>query len=405
MNILLVNRWYPPYSGYGGVAMYNYYLTHALKRQGHQVSILAARWSKSDPEIQDDDGIKVTRILAEHKAFLHRLPLIGRYMRPLIKWNYSRKVANKIREMEKKEHFDIIEFAEVGAEGFVYLRRGPSSPVVVRCHTPTFVLKKYYLPEEMPYNTGISERMEKFCISQADGLTAPSKDMANLIEHICDLESNSVVAIPNPLDLTPFLKSNGVSQKSQRPITVLHVGRMERIKGIETLIKAAEIVNKACSNVRFVFIGGGSDEYLNHCQQLAYSLDIPESAIEFLGKVNQETLFDWYQCADIAVIPTLNYESFSYTVAQALAAGLPVVASCIGGIPETVGDEGSALLIEPGNHQQLAKSLITLCQDSLIREKMAAAGLRHAKLYFSDDIVAEKMIVFYLELARKKASQ
>jgi glycosyltransferase involved in cell wall biosynthesis len=89
MNILIVNRWYPPYTGYGGVAMYNHYLAHGLKKLGHQVSILSARNSATDPALQDDDGIQVIRILAEHKNYLHRLPIIGRYMRPFLQWRYS----------------------------------------------------------------------------------------------------------------------------------------------------------------------------------------------------------------------------------------------------------------------------------------------------------------------------
>jgi len=393
MHLLLVNRWYPPYTGWGGVAAYNYYLAHALKRQGHQVTVLAARWSKADPALQDDDGIQVHRILAEHHARLHRLPILGRFMRPFFQWLYSRKVRDEIINLEKQERFDLVEFAEVNAEGYAYLKRKTRLTVVVRCHTPTFVLRQYSAQSEMPYDTELTAGMEKFCISAADGLTAPSVDMASVIEHSCSLSPKSIVVIPNPLDLALFPVS--LHPTSKEEIIILHVGRLDRVKGIEVLIESAAKVFPQYPNARFVMLGGGTVEYLEKLLQLMKSVGVNEAQIQFLGETSQSDLLAWYRRADLAVVPTLNYESFSYTVAQAMASGLPVIASRIGGIPETVGGKDAAILVEPGNVEELAIALRTLCQNTKTWRAMGEAGRLQAETYLSTDVVVQKMLDFY----------
>ena len=154
MHIVLANRWYPPES-HGGVAMYNYYLAHALVKLGHRVTVVASRVSADVPAVEHDDEITVHRLRTQYHYRLHRLPLIGRYMRPLEQAWYSLLLARRLVELQQNDPFDIVEFAEVNAEGWIYQRHRQRRRVVVRCHTPTFVLRKYYTSTEMPYDTNL----------------------------------------------------------------------------------------------------------------------------------------------------------------------------------------------------------------------------------------------------------
>lgn len=397
MHLLLVNRWYPPYTGYGGVAAYNDCLAHALVGRGHQVTMLAARWSVSDPALQQDSGVRVIRLLARHHARLQRLPLLGRYMRPFSQWRYSRRVAAEVVRLAGAMRVDLAEFAEVNAEGFCYLHAQPRLPVVVRCHTPTFVLRQYYQPAELPYDTVLSSSMEQYCITHADALSAPSADMAGIIEHACHLNKDSVSVIANPLDLVRF-PATAKAAGNSASVNILHVGRLDRIKGIEVLIKAAPRVLAECPQVRFMLAGGGSAAYMGYLRQLQSTLGLSSDHFQFLGEVTPETLSALYHEADIAVVPTLNYESFSYTVAQAMASGLPVVASRVGGIPETVGSEGAALLVAPGHVEQLGSALVELCLNPVQRRRMGLAGRARAESYFESAVVADKMLTLYHSL-------
>jgi glycosyltransferase involved in cell wall biosynthesis len=194
------------------------------------------------------------------------------------------------------------------------------------------------------------------------------------------------------------MRAKNIPPPLSQGITILHVGRLDRVKGIEILIRAATAVIAQIPNIRFILLGGGSAGYLEKLHQLINANDIKQDQFQLLGDVSQGDLITWYQKADIAVVPTMNYESFSYTVAQAMAAGLPVVASRIGGIQETTGVENAAILVEAGDEKQLADALVALCQNPEMRQMMGKAGLSRAKSYFSDDVVAEKTLALYRTL-------
>ena len=102
-----------------------------------------------------------------------------------------------------------------------------------------------------------------------------------------------------------------------------------------------------------------------------------------------------YQEATLVVVPSILYESFSYTCAQAMAAGLPVVASRHAGIPETVEDGVSGILTSPGNPLELAGAILQLLEDGELRKKMGSNSQRRASKYFDTAIVALQTVKFY----------
>jgi glycogen(starch) synthase len=413
MHIVLANRWYPPHSGYGGVAVYNYYLAHALVKLGHRVTVVAARWSPDVPALHKDNGVTIHRLLLQHHYRLHRLPVVGRYVRPLQQFLYSFRVARKLRGLEVEDCPDVVEFAEVNAEGFVYLLRRRHCPVVVRCHTPTFVLRRYYTPAEMPYDTSLTTIMEKFCIHHADALTAPSHDMAQTIAHECDISVGQVAVIPNALDVELFspdrrrtTDSGQHTIKSQvrtsDDLTVLHVGRLHRVKGVEVLARAIPQVLQEVPHAYFVFIGDdrpdGSGSTWRQRLEAYFREQGVGDQVTFLGAVDQPTLIRWYHRADIAVVPSMLYESFSYTSAQAMAAGLPVVASRIGGIPETVG--GCGLLVSPGDVVRLAAAIGKLLTQSKLQRDLGQRAMERAFDCYEATAVAQRTACIYRLIAQ-----
>lgn len=399
MNILLVNRWYPPYTGFGGVAAYSYYLAHALTNLGHSVHVLAARYDQQTPALQSDGSVTIYRMLFHSNNRLNRLPLFGRFYRPFLQWMYSKQVASFIRSIAAFIP-DVVEFADINAEGFHYLHKKQKCPIVVRCHTPTFVLRNYYQPNEIPYDTLLTSTMEKFCINHADLLTAPSKDMATTISTCLQMNTGRITVIPNPLDTSLFDSQNREVWPDPNCITILHVGRMERVKGVEILTRAIPIVVRSKPNVRFVFVGDDLPDHHGTTWQarLREFLDLEGviANVSFLGPLPQTNLIRQYHLANIVVVPTLNYESFSYTCAQAMAAGLPIIASEIGGIPETIGDAG--ILVQPGNIYQLADALLRLINDRDLQGQLGQRARQTAFERFSADRVAQNMITVYQQL-------
>ena len=174
---------------------------------------------------------------------------------------------------------------------------------------------------------------------------------------------------------------------------------MERAKGIDTLADAIPRVCDEIAQARFVFVGGDRRRADGSSTRAAIEEKlrpyIEKGQVEIRGSVSDEALVPTYQEADICVVPSELYESFSYTVAQAMACGLPVVASRIGGIPETLGHGDCGLLFEPGSVGGLAENLIDLCRDRAKREHLGLAGRKRAVSEFSAPVVAERTLQVY----------
>jgi glycosyltransferase involved in cell wall biosynthesis len=124
-----------------------------------------------------------------------------------------------------------------------------------------------------------------------------------------------------------------------------------------------------------------------------------DERVSFLGPLGQREMVAWYSRANIAVVPSLIYESFSYTCAQAAAAGLPVVASRIGGIPETIDNDIAGILVEPENVEQLASALIWLARDPGQRRRMGSAGYAKVSRDFGAGAVAQRVLRIYESVA------
>jgi glycosyltransferase involved in cell wall biosynthesis len=238
------------------------------------------------------------------------------------------------------------------------------------------------MPGSMPFDLRLNIWMERTAIRTADSLIAPSNDIAKVIENGCNLPSKCVHVIPDALDIDLWDDSDREHTNQDDVITILHVGRLEQVKGIEVLVKAIPSVLRQIPKARFVFIGAArSDQQASYWQEKLKN--VGGEHILIMGFLEQTELAYWYHQSDIAVVPSLNYESFSYTCAQAMAAGLPVVASRIGGIPETVDDRKSGILFEPGDIESLGKAIIALAKDKDLRIHMGRVAREKAKRTFS----------------------
>jgi glycogen synthase len=393
MHIVLANQWFPPESGWGGVGMHNHTIARAYRQLGHEVSVIASRLTEHIPSFHKTDAISVHRLLIKDMHRARKLPALGKYVRSFQQLGYSFRVKRALDRLHQAKPIDVVEFAEVNAEGF-FFAGSPSFPYVVRCHTPAFVLCRYFEPEDRPYDARLTCYLERKFIRRTDFLTAPSDDMRRVISRECQIPPDRIRVIPNALDVDPF---DG-KQAPNSSLMVLHVGRVEHAKGVDVLIDAIPHVAREAPNTRFVFVGGNS-----HARNGSKRAELEarlrqsgcESKVRFVGLVEQRALTEWYREADICVVPSIQYESFSYTCAQAMAAGKPVVASRIGGIPETVKDGECGFIVAPGNAGDLAQAILLLARNPELRQRQGAAGKEVARRRFDPIRVAQSNLQVY----------
>jgi glycosyltransferase involved in cell wall biosynthesis len=138
---------------------------------------------------------------------------------------------------------------------------------------------------------------------------------------------------------------------------ISYVGRLDREKGLETLIKAFALLMQSGANARLLIAGkplSMEQEYQKSLEQLSTDLNI-EQYVRFLGHINNTASV--YQVSDVSVLPSLWSEPFGRTVIESMACGTPVVASRTGGIPEILTGEFQTGLFKPDNETDLSDAL------------------------------------------------
>lgn len=159
---------------------------------------------------------------------------------------------------------------------------------------------------------------------------------------------------------------------------VLFVGRFTMHKGIGTMIGAIPRVLKAVPEVRFQFTGRLPAQFHDWFAQMGEARE----HLDFLGYVPEERLPVLYSEATVAVVPSL-YDSFPFSVLEAMAAGAPIVASRVGGIPEAIADGEEGVLVAPGSPEALANAIIGLLNDPERRRRLGARARERATTEFT----------------------
>lgn len=237
------------------------------------------------------------------------------------------------------------------------------------------------------------------CASWADGSIAISSEIEQ------ELMSNGFSArkihrIPNCVDTSMFFPCSTLPNDS--PPIISYVGRLSRQKGLDTLIKAINHLQEKLTQFKVYIVGEGELKPLLQEMVSGYGLN---DKITFTGAISN--VADYYQQSRIIVMPSY-YEGLPLVLLEAMACGVPVVASPVGGIldvlgppvnPETAAGYAIAergIFVEPGNVDALAAALYLLSTDQLLRERLSHNALAHIKKYYTLDQVIKKYFELFI---------
>lgn len=183
------------------------------------------------------------------------------------------------------------------------------------------------------------------------------------------------VVIHNGIALTPVQPyPNGPHQ------TILFTGRLEAIKGPQTLLQAFAEIAVEFPQAQLAIAGGGPDS--ETLKEQARQLGLA-GRINFWGYIERHKLLAAYADAHVVVIPSQYPDNLPTTCIEAMAAARPVVASRIGGLPEMVQDGHTGYLFESGDYMALAESLRAILKHPAAAKRMGAAGRAFAEREFS----------------------
>lgn len=222
--------------------------------------------------------------------------------------------------------------------------------------------------------------------NDADRVIVVSKNAAKELEASFDVQSEKIITLYNPLDLTEALHL--AEEKIEHPWfnddipLLLFVGRLASYKGLHHLFKAISKV-RGTVKLRCVLIGEGEEK--NNLRKMTEEFGITEDVL-FLGK--QQNPFKFMKKAAIFVLPSLT-EGLPYVLVEALACGCPVIATdSPGGGPAEILKNGEyGLLIPPGDEEALSEAIIRLLQDNGLRNRFAGTAVERAKDFDLDKTV------------------
>jgi glycosyltransferase involved in cell wall biosynthesis len=223
-------------------------------------------------------------------------------------------------------------------------------------------------------------------LRNADRVVALSRSWEQIILRY--VPAARTCCLPNPYRLPP-----GFQPANRTGCTVLYLNRIESRKGYEHLLGAIPEVLKRCPHTTFVVAGHGD---IVSARRTAADLGV-EHAVNFTGWVEGDRKWRLLAEADILCLPSFA-EGVPITLLEAMGAGVAVVTSPVGGIPDVVKDGENGILVQPGDVSGIAESLIRLLTDADLRGRLSDAGRRTVEKTNSLPVVDNALKHLYAEL-------
>ena len=352
MKICLVSPY--DYSHPGGVSEHVRHLAEELRARDHRVMVMAP-----STELDDDHGI------ADYIRIGRSVPVPGNGSVARIALSFH--LARRVRGLLDHHAFDVVHYHEP---------LSPALPITtLRFHRGANVgtfhayarrnLGYYYA---RPFLKRYFKRLHS-CIA----VSVPARDF---VSRYFPAEYHIV---PNGIDTRRFRPGHEPLPQLRTPgwYTLLFVGRLEQRKGLPTLLDAYAQLRRRRANVRLVVVGDGPGRW--GYERYVESEAIPD--VQFLGHVEADMLPRCYASADIFCAPAVGRESFGIVLLEAMASGVPVLASAIPGFSQVISDGQDGLLVRTGDSAAWSQTLDRVLGNDVERRRLARNGLHTSQRY------------------------
>jgi len=366
----MVTSEFPP--DLGGIAYYVYYLSRKLIQRGHEVTVIT-RGSANRTVRDIVDGIDVFKV-----SFF---PLY-----PFHIWAHGVFVRRLLELLEPK--LDLIH---------LHTPLPPpiktSLPIITTVHTSMKtdarhheILDLYSLAARMQLMF-VYPLIESKLLSLSKKVTTVSFSVARELQEY-GLDPGELAVVGNGVDEKSFIP---LRNKKSTEKYVLFTGGLLARKGLFDFIECAEHICKVRSDVKFVICGTGY--FLHKLEERVRRMGL-QKQIVFLGYVTRSRLIQTYQNATVHVVPS-HYEGLPTVLLEAMSCGLPVVATNVGGNNEVISSGKNGFLVPPKSPEVLAKIVLSLLDDDILREKIGNAARKTIEKCYTWDTIADNILRCY----------
>lgn len=357
MKIAIVVLKFPP-KWLAGTEIATYNIAKKLAKKGHEIHVITML----------DEGLPEYTL--EEGFFIHRVPCAKSFLKTFSMWF---RFFLKIRSINP----DIIHVQSIPLSVPAFFMRIISNRNYIvwvqgsDIYAPTAFLKLF---------SPLLLKKASIIIALTEGMKA----------EIHKKFKRDTVVIPNGIELDKFKTEltgpskmqNGVSSPDNY-LKIIFVGTLRQIKGIRYLIEAMSIIRLNNPHVELVIVGDGEEkEYL---QKLTSDLNL-NNCVSFVGKVPNDDIPQYMKEADLFVLPSLS-ESFGIVNIEAMASGLPIVSTNVGGLPYLIKDGINGFLVNPKDPDAIAEKSLLILNDMNLKERISQNNLAAAKKYSWDYII------------------
>lgn len=248
----------------------------------------------------------------------------------------------------------------------------------------------------IPWYTPFRKRVVRFIHGLANGVIVNSEAIRELLVREFHVPQERVHVLHNGVDLDRFMNARGNRREVLPSISsngkwILHIANMNsEVKGHDALIKAAGLISSAAiGEVHFILIGDGSlrPGLEDHVREAKL-----DNCVHFAGRRSDTA--ELLACGDLFVFPSLA-EGLPNAVLEAAAAGLPIVATAVGGIPEIIENDLNGISVPPGDSQALADASLRLLKDRELSDQFGRAAQATVQAKFGFDKLADALTGLY----------
>lgn len=366
MKILIFSHEFPPYSG--GAGTYALELANGLKKIKHDVSLLIGEREKNSISLKNIHGINI-----------NVFPFKNRFW--FLYWHYY------LKRILIKQNFDLIILAN-------FTSIISASKLDFKSIFPNYIITihgvdiDYFFGDKrnLKHHLMFSRKKIHDLFNNATYIVSVSDYLKEKFQKYYSKSNIYTVHHGIDYDNLPAIEKEMKKEK----INILCVSRVAADKGHDKLIASMEIIIQKYKNVNLTIVGDGNERI--KLENYVKSNNLGEF-IKFTGNIPREKLPEYYSRADIfAMVSRRVDETFGIVYIEAMAFGLPIIASDFAAIPEVVQDNLTGFLVDPNSENQISARIISLIESEFKRKLFGENGLKAVKDKFNNKIMAKKTV-------------
>lgn len=372
--------------GYGGLETQNKVLCEGLVKRGHDVTVFSpARNEIASDTPCNDNGVKYVLVPCVYRMLFASVD----------KHNWLTKSYKEFLKWHKEKPFDVVISQSSAGLGIIEHKADLKVRIVGISHgTIGGEMKTLLNSAKGPGDVLRSARSLAFGVANyfgrqrqyihgCDAIVAVSNAVKESILNETFALEDRVVVIHNGIDGSKIPQKNWSIVKPNEPFKILYAGRIEESKGLRELLIA-------CKDLQDVFVNiVGDGSFLEELKTLSRQYKMSQKVL-FYGKLPFEKLVEMYACNDVFVLPTKRVEGLPMTLVEACFAGIPIIATDMGGIKDAVTDGKNGFLLAKADVGLLKRKILELSSDRTLAQKLGLNGKMKAEKEFGIERMIDK---------------